>query len=386
MSKFVFNLQLFAEPRDTGNVLQDRRVVDMSDEIALLEPSKTPLITLTKRLNKRVATNPEFNWLEDELGARWDAVNQANEASVGTSVVVDNASYFAVDDIVKVPRTGEVMRVTAVDTATNTLTVVRGYGTTTAALLVDNDPLVIIGNAIREFSSAPTIKDKQEVKKTNYTQIFRTPFGVSRTLDKSKMYGGKDIAYLRKKKGIEHAVDIERAFLFGEPKEDLTGDTPRRTTGGVLYWITTNVVDVGTSLTEVAFEEWCETVFRYGSDTKLLLASARLVSVINQWAAGKLQTVPKDKTYGIAVQQYLSAHGELYIVKHHLLEGNIYGKMGIALDMDKLAYRPLQGSDTKLKLNIQNNDEDGEKDEYITEAGLELKNEKCHAVIKGFTN
>ncbi|MDK2821846.1 MAG: hypothetical protein PWP31_1811 [Clostridia bacterium] len=155
---------------DTSAIKSDNRlVIDMSNDIALLDPSAAPFTALTKRISKLTANNPEFSWLERELEARWDAVNQANETAVGTSVVVDNGSYFRVGMLVKVPRTGEVMLVTAV--STNTLTVVRGYGETTAALLVDNDPLLIIGNANEEGAGAPEDMGGAPNKVFNYTRF-----------------------------------------------------------------------------------------------------------------------------------------------------------------------------------------------------------------------
>ena len=113
------------------------------------------------------------------------------------------------------------------------------------------------------------------------------------------------------------------------------------------------------------------------------MASARLCTHIDLWSLGKLQTVPASKTYGVAVKEYVSTHGKLYIVKHHLLEGATYGGYGIVLDMDNVAYCPLDTRDTKLLTNRQANDEDAQKDEYLTEAGIEVRLPKSHAVIKG---
>ncbi|MEG1997378.1 MAG: DUF5309 family protein, partial [Clostridiales bacterium] len=76
------------------------------------------------------------------------------------------------------------------------------------------------------------IKSTQEMVCYNYTQIFRTPIGLSNTEKASKMYGGRDQDYQRKKAGIEHVRDIANAMYFGQRKEDTTGSTPRRTMGG----------------------------------------------------------------------------------------------------------------------------------------------------------
>jgi len=370
--------------RTTKNINQDRRVVDMSTKIALLQPSKAPLITLLKRLSKRNAINPIFHWLEDDLQARWDAVNQVNETAVGTAVIVDNADLFSVADIVKVPRTGEVMKVTAVDSATNTLTVVRAYGTTSAALLVDNDPLVIIGNAFKEGSTAGTPKTVSTTTVFNYTQIFRTPIKITKTQDASELYGGSDRPYQRMKKGIEHAIDLERAAWFGEKSEHTSGDEIIRTTAGIIPLITANAVtyDASNALTEDNFEKaFLEDLFRYGSDTKTMFCSGRVISVINSWGRDKIQTVVGEETYGLKIYRYISAHGALNLVKHHLFEGDVYGRMAVALDLEKVKIRPLVGRDTKLNTNIQPNDADYYLDEYITETGFEVKLPQTHGIL-----
>ena len=38
-------------------------------------------------------------------------------------------------------------------------------------------------------------------------QIFKTPFGVTNTQNASAFYGGNDLSYQQKKKGVEHMVN-----------------------------------------------------------------------------------------------------------------------------------------------------------------------------------
>lgn len=316
---------------------------------------------------------------------RWDAINNgAGYADSATDMVVDNISYFAVGDIVKVPRTGECLRVTVVTTGTSTITVTRAYGETSAAALVDNDVLVIIGNANAEGATSPTLKSIKESALYNYTQIFRTTLGATETEKASEYYGGNDLSYTRAKKGKEHRIDIERAMLFGELKEDTTGTQPVRTTRGLLKFITTNVTsDVGT-LTKKAFDEFCATAFQYGSDEKICFASGILLSAISTIAGQVLQTRIGEETFGLSIKEYISPFGKLNLVYHKGLE-SLYNGMGIVVDLPNIMYRPLKGRDTKLKTNIQANDADEQKDEYITEAGLQVELEKTHAVISGVT-
>jgi hypothetical protein len=369
--------------RNTENILQDRRIFDFSKKIWLLEPDAAPLTVLLAKTSKVSTSDPDFKWFEDELDPRTDLINDATPPSdTDTTWTVDNGSYFRAGDIVKVPRTGETVRVTAV--ATNDLTVVRSIGAVAGAALLDNDPIYIIGNANQEFATSRTLKSTLEVTKQNYAQIFRTPVGSSATQEATELRGGNDLAYQRRKKGIEHTVDIERAFLFGEKSEDTSGSHPLRTTGGLLEFITTNITDASGALSETEWETWLRSIFRYGNKSKLVIASPLVMSVISAFAQGRLQSVPEDKTHGVAITRWLSPHGEVNLAKSNLLEGTIYGGYAFGVDMEFVSYRPLR--ETQLKTNIQANDEDGQKDEYITECGLQVKLEKAHGILKGVTS
>lgn len=372
--------------RGTGNITAAKRIVDMSKKISVLEPDSSPLTQLTKKLDKKVAINPKFNWLEEASLTKVDAVNYSTGyTSDDTSVVVDTGAIFRVGDVVKSVDTGEQMLVSGV--STNTLTLSRGWGSTSAGNLDNNDVLVIVGNANEEGAAKRTFKTGQETEKTNYTQIFRTPFGVTDTNLNSEMYGGKDIAHVRMMQMIEHQKEIERGFWFGEPKEDTSGTHPRRATGGVDYWISTNVtVDSNGTLTEAEFEAWLRTGFRYGSSMKYLFAAPIYLSAISTWARAQLQVVPRDKTYGIAVQQYITPHGVINIVNQKIFsEVTTYAGYAYLIDLEGLKYRYLANRDTRLKTHIEDNDADGEEDEYISEVGLHFEQEKKNSVMTGVT-
>lgn len=92
--------------------------------------------------------------------------------------------------------------------------------------------------------------------------------------------------------------------------------------------------------------------------------------------------VPKDQTFGLDINRLLTPHGSLMVIKHNLFEGDTYGKRAYAVDLDNVGYRFLRGRDTKLMTNIQANDKDSRKDEYISEVGLVRRLEKTHGRIK----
>lgn len=379
--------------KDTNNTLAAKLKIDMSEKIALLQPSATPLITFLKRAkgNTATANNPKFSWLEDDIGARWDAINDvAGYNTSATKIVVDTGAIFTVGQLVKVPRTGEVMKVAVIDPDgdnANEITFVRGFGTTAAAAIVNDDPLVIIGNANEEGAGAPTINNTTETEVYNYTQIFRTTFGVTNTQNATAMYGGNDLAYQQKKKGVEHLVDMARSFYFGELKLLTSGTHPLRTTKGLLGFLNQNNYDASGALTQDEFDQnICEGLFKYGSNEKLMLCSARVLSVINGWAMGKLQIDQGEKTFGLSVTKYISPFGTLNLLHEPLFEGALYGGYAACIDVENVKYRPLKGRDTSLRTNIQANDVDAREDEYLTEAGLEVRSPKTHALLTGVTS
>jgi hypothetical protein len=370
----------------TGTILSNRRVIDMSDTIYLLEPNAAPLYVLVSKLKKKSVFNPQHEWLEDDLNPRETTV--ATSHSVGatnTSLVIGDSAYVNAYDILYNTDSEEKVLVTAGTTGAS-LTVSRGYSNTTAASMTAANTLLIMGSAFEEgeAESNVLVKSTQVTRAFNYTQIFRKKVEVTGTLAASRLYGGPDRNYQRKKKGIELMRDFETAYWWGS-RGSSSGTTHNvRSMRGANDWITTNSdTSVGT-LTETEFETHLRNPFRYGATQKYMFASPLAVSVVSQWAQGKLQMVPKDKTYGIAITQYLSPHGTLNIVKENLFETDKSGVVFI-VELGEMQYVYLQGRDVKLQTNIGTIGDDVFKDQYICEIGCEFRLEKKHSKMTGVT-
>lgn len=374
--------------RGTGNIEQGIRKPDIASVVAELEPESAPLTVLTNRLGKKPTTDPTFKWWEDELAPRFDAINNgAGYNDSATSIVVDNGPYFGEDYLVLVTRTEELLRVTAV--STNTLTVVRGVGSTAAAIL-DDDELLITGVAQQEGATSLPGRSSNPVEKVNYTQIERTPYEATGTLIHSNQWTNPhDWDRQAKHAGIEHAKNLEYDYLFGRPSVNTGGTHPRRTTGGVYHFLSTNQTDASGQLTEAEFFAALRPAFRYGKKTKLALGAQLPIDVLNAYARGRLQIQQGEDTYGLAVMRYVSPHGVINLVTHYLLEGAYDGDI-LILDLDQIKKRYLaneKGSrDTHNRPNIQENDRDGRKDELLTESGLQFGQERTHARIYGITS
>lgn len=367
----------------TNEVLADQLVVDMGTEVFGYDPPGAPMMAFfTKRMKSKPARSTTVNWMEDEPVPYWDLVNGAH-TDVDTTVDVDNGAYFQVGNLVKVISTNEVMRVTGI--SSNTLTVTRGYiGTATA--IADNAYILNLSTAETEGDLSPQALTTVKVKRSNYTQIVKTPIHMTATNMAVEAYHGDEWTYQQRKAGAAHARKWEEIALHGRKREDLsTSAHPIRAAGGIDEIISTNVLDASGVLTESEFRAWLGSVFRYsvrpGRNTKLLMAGLETINLINSWGLDKLRmNGTASQTYGMDVNTYQAGFGRLEVVYHPLLEAGYAGTAYI-LDPDGIMYRPLKGRGTKLEQNIQANDEDGRKDQYITEATFQFALEKAFGKI-----
>ncbi len=367
----------------TGGVGADQRKYDIGPEIHDLEPNKAPLIVLTSKIGKEKATDPVFKHFEDERLPRWIQVNGALTNETTVTVDTPGGSYVRVGDLVLVPSTGEVLQVTVATSAT-AFDVTRSWGPTALANIPDNERLMILGPALGEGATSRAILSSKPGLVTNYTQIFRTPYGVTETLKATTLWTPNQFNEEERKAGIEHSIDIERAFLYGEPAEVTTGNYPVRSTGGLRYWIQTNIQSVGGDLTWDAFNQFMRTVFRYGGTTKMILASPILLGAIQRVAGGNIRIAPSDKTYGLNVGEWVSPWGRVLFMNHWMLDDyyNTNG-WGFCIDPSQIKYKVLR--ETIMVPNIQANDADMVKNEFKTEVGLKVVQEKAMGILKDVT-
>lgn len=379
--------------RDTSNLTA--RKYDVSGIISLLNVDQYPLLAILtnagrdivtnkgKAMKKEMTTDPEFKWYEDTFGTRTGAFASSQtgkDNATGFNIVVASGTgvNFSVGDILYIPSLKYMYEITVISTDTLTLTAERG-GDTTGSLDLSSLVIWITGNANQEGAGLRSIKGTTPAEKVGYCQIFRTPFGVTETSkNTTTLIKENDLDYQRRKKGIEHATDIERSFLFGKLKKDTSGAKPKRYTNGIINVISTH--KTANVDTEAEFDAFLEDAFVDGNTEKYAFVSAAFMSQIDQWVKAKLTLMQGPTTYGVRITQYQSTHGTLNFIKHKLLTGTPFGNYCIVLDMEEAAYKYLQNRDTKLLTNRQAPGDDELVEEYLTECGLKLGQETKHAI------
>ena len=387
--------------RGSGEFSTDFRPKNYRELFTLLEPNgNAPLNALLAMGSSEPTDDPEYKNFRDELPERKLTVNGA-VASTSTGTITIDASddnKFAISGAIVVnSETGEVMHVTA-DTTATTLTVTRNIGGTTHQI-ADNAELFIAGFAAQEGGNSPTAISFDATVASNYTQIFRTAFAVTNTMQSTYLRTGDKLDEAMTKALKLHMSDIERAMFFGV-KHEANGSTaqPTRYTGGLLNSLT-NVVDMttdygsygGTSagdMTEEGFDDLLiTTVFKFGSKQKIAFVGEGVANHLQQFGKDRWQPTAMEGAYGVNLTRYNTFAGDLMVHLHPQFRQipNMRNAM-VIVDFPYLVYRYLEGRDTQLLENRQAVDADSVKHEYLTECGLELLQDKVHGYIKNWSS
>lgn len=370
-------------------------VEDVSDIIGIVSPHETPLLDHLGDA-KRAAISTVHEWIEDTLLPNTGRINQATfnpSPTTATAIIVDDAARFRPGDLVRPGAAAEVMLVVAVNTATNVLTVTRGYGATTAATLADDTTLHILGNAALEGDDAPDARFTNRVRRQNHTQIFTASVEVSGSMQAAAAYGVADeVDYQKQERMRELLRDLENCVINGvAPGANPQGSaTVRRSMNGIIRSVATNAFQPGQGpipdgdgtnddgLTEEVLNASLRAVWEQSSgvvDTIVVPGSQK--RRINAFATGSRSYMPDDRTYSDMVSVYESDFGVCRVVLSRWVPPDAL----LLLDSSRIAVMPLQGRSFHYKPLAATGDSIA--GQVIGEYTLEFKNENAHAVLRG---
>jgi hypothetical protein len=166
-----------------------------------------------------------------------------------------------------------------------------------------------------------------------------------------------------------------------------------RTTGGLRQFITTNKTVFSTTPTVNTFLDAIYPVFDYAgsgaSDERIVFAGNGALNALNKLIGSNNNVnINYDgvvKQYGLGLQSFVTPQGIFYIKSHPLFNTHPrYTNSMLIINPAGLKYRYLR--DTAAQDNIQANDADETKGQWLSECGLEVNHEKTFAYIGNFTN
>jgi len=422
----------FQGMRGTGNWATDERPLNWRQGILYLYPNgRAPLTGLLSKMGEETTTDPQFHWWTKNLATQGGVMTElytdagmtaalavggtaagttlyakvsaalAGEFRVGHQVLLRVSTNLNVDVNGKV--TGVTINGANSQIAVKLLEIDDNGG---AVNLSTADTILIIGNINSEGAGIPSAIAYDPVKFLNYTQIFRTPLDITRTARKTTLRT-EDAYKEAKRESLElHSIEMEKAFLFGIPTENVgTNGKPERTTGGLTYAVKQfapqNVADyrvdpiITSPTTWIAGgEDWLDTkfelIFRFGSSEKIAFVGSGALLGINRLAKGGANVfnfTPETTSYGIKVVNWVTAFGTISLWTHPLFSYDVTTRNAMLIfEPDMLKYRYID--DTMfMKMNTEevgpsHERIDGTKEEWLTECGLEFH----HPIKFGYLN
>lgn len=346
--------------------------------------------------------NREYEWRTGGLAARTTKIDNAldNYTAATQSLVVDDASIIPLNSIIVAEATREIMYVQAVDTATNTIIVVRGVGADVAAAIAsvaDNADLTVVGISAIEGGPALPAALMSLSKAANFVQYFR------KTVEQTGRVVGavKDVEntleYDRKIKFEEIVRDIERSLKFGTKGSPQDADGKVATTTGGLYnAIVSNVFNVGGAITIPLLEDtYLPQIFQIGGARKVGYFGMTALSAMQALYRDRIRTSTNDATGGTKIDFIDTPHGRLELRTDRSLKGAFAGDAIIVNPSEEVRLRhfqrpaindrPALNGLLQLVEDIGNKDTDAQKDEWVADVGLQWGREDAHALITGIT-
>ena len=389
--------------RGTGDWGTDERPKNFRENILFYQPNGTaPIFALTSKAGKKTVDDPEFSWWSEPNTLVRLLVNGALNSSA-TTVVVDSAdpaaatpgvnwglaTHLKPGDILLVEPSAdnatfdhELLQVENVLSATQ-FVVTRGAGGTTPANISDNGFLTLIGSSFAEGTAAPRAASRNPIKYNNYTQIFKDSYEITGTADETRARTGSAWSNDKKRKMFDHARAIEESILWGR-KAETTGSNgkPQRYMGGLRQFIpatnTTVFSAQSDSAARGAFLDAVSPVFDFDTgagDTRIAFAGNNAITALGKLFQADTQVRMNSKetftTYGIDFQELIIPRGKILLKSHPLLnQHSLYRNSMFIMDFDAIRYVCLKNRDTKVKDDVQNDDEDVRRGFVQTECSL----------------
>jgi hypothetical protein len=368
--------------------------IDIDELIYMISPVDSPLINGLAADGKSVlassgVTETTFKWMDEEILLPRAAADAAN-SNTGTAVVVVSVSAadsykFQVGDLVTVMDEGAaqhnaVLRITAVNTTTGDLTVEGWANHADQTIIAVGDIVTCLGTALAEGSDPGTSRSIDRVMRSNYTQIFGpTPMFMSRTEQQISRYGVADeFSKQVFNRSIENVITREQAYLYGQAVNDTTNKM--RSTGGLSYFLSSNVDSSSTTLTRAAIETQLQTCYNNGGVPDLLIANPASLATLNDTdnTATVRHTFDDPRRGRVSTMSIFTEFGDVTVTRNRWCNA----ETAFLVKKEGIQRRVMQ----PLVVEALAKTGDSDKVQIVCEEGLQLKGQTHMARFSGLTS
>lgn len=381
------------------SALQGEREQDMSARVLMTGPAAmAPMLALSSGMPSTPTNQTSYSWIEDEhISGNTTVVTGGN--TVATSLVVADVNIWMPNTIIMNEVTGEFMLVTALDSTTNTITVLRGLNGTTAATVTAADTLQSIGTAHAEGSDRPAAVSQKGEERTNYVQIFKNGWAITGTAAAVGYVTGSQMAANRSLCFNYHAEDIERAFLWGRKGVRVLNNQQLRMTQGILPQIedygglvaSANTGGNAGDLSMYDLTDFLRKIFDVQAkgypNERIGYGGSGTLQVIQRMvqADSHYEITSRETEYGITVTTIVGFNGKLKIITHPMMvENPLWSRELYVLHPGLIRKRILRPTWTEeFDKNKQNNNGKDAIEGYIAdELGFEVKGAKTMGIYR----
>lgn len=388
----------------TANLPANLARLSFSAFITRLMPNgQAPLYGLTALLKDEVALQIQHGYFSKTMIFPKATLAGAVADGVATNFLVVSSADLVAGDLLRSDQTGEVLLVTSIPDATH-INVQRGVGTVAAAAINNATELYTIGNAFEEGSVRPQAVSITAVPYTNYTQIYRNSWAVTKTLAAMQMIAGDGmVAESRADCASLHALAIEKSLFFGQKFLGTRNGQPFHTQEGLIARITAsapgNIATLGATTNWTQFEAVLDLTLNTvtdvkGSNIRTVFVGGTARRVIHNIARlnSTYQIQNTITSWGLQIDTIRTPRGTFEMIEHSLF--NAYGststwaKMAVVVDLNAYALAYLRRTeDTEYNADGArvDNGVDARGGTLTTELTSVITNPAGFAVIYNFT-
>jgi hypothetical protein len=322
-----------------------------------------------------------YDWLEDTYVITSDTLTAAggSTATDTTTITVTTPKAYNVGDVILID--SEYIWVSAVNTSTGVLTVVRNHGGTQAAH-THSTTVTIVSSARLEGADSDDSPTTEVTSTTNCSQIFQREIQVSRDEKLFPLYGITDLEdYYIDKKMDELIMMLNRVPYHGQRQAGSSSHSSGRSAGGFETFISTNTTAAGSvDLTRDHIDDMLEDIYGYGGSPDALFCAPFQQRKINEIYDGFIRTERSERVGGNRIDWLESPIPGMIplqiIVDRHCKTGTVYlvsRKYAGYITIDPFFYERLG------KVG------DAELGQVVGEYGFVVAFEKAHGYINGLT-
>lgn len=320
--------------------------LDLSNELAeIIRRDNTAFLSRISMGGE--ATESKHSWMEDALNPNSFTAAEAmtNVDTVFTVAAGHGARLFVGALIRNYSEAGktEVMQVTAI--STDDLTVVRGYGSTSAEAHSNTTTWQIINRPAQEGDDAPADETRARTKVSNYTQIFHRGIRVSNTMRAVLQAGvGDEFSFQVARRMLEVMRELNTTVIGGISSVSQGSDTVYRTMSGLWEFATQASGNTNTTSEELVpsvVNAMVKQIWDDGGTPNFILVGGKQKRKISAFDQAYRRSNYDSNVAGYVVDKFVS---DLGFVLDVIVDPAMTDDQCIVGDLSKVRVVPLRGS------------------------------------------